>query len=43
MQLFGAADFLADGHFNMGMIRQGDFSARGIFGIKNFWHWNILP
>ena len=38
---FGAADVLADGHFNTGMFRHGEFLARGIFGTRNFRHLNI--
>ena len=44
-----AANVLADGHFNTGTFRHGEFSAQGIFGMRNFRHrnrdisaWSIL-
>ena len=38
---FGTADVPADGHFNTGTSRHGDFSAWGFFGTRNFRHRNI--
>ena len=38
---FGAADVLADGHFNTVTFRHGDFLAQGLFGTRTFRHRNI--
>ena len=32
------ADVPADGRFNTGRFQHGDFSAWGIFSMRNFWH-----
>ena len=38
---FGTADVPADGLFNTGTFRHGEFSAQGIFGTRNFRHRDI--
>ena len=39
---FGAVDLPADGCFNTGTFRHGDFLAWAIFGTRKSWHKNIL-